>query len=216
MLNQIFATKTTMSQVFSPEGKRLPVTILSLPPQKLVKVVDLKKHGYTALQIAIGQKNQSPNKPLAGNLKASKIKKLPRWIREIRLTDDEQTDLKAGDLLPLDQIIAPGDTIKATSTSKGKGFSGVVKRWNFGGGPKTHGQSDRLRAPGSIGRGTTPGRVLPGKKMAGHMGDSTVSVTNLKVVSLDLEANQLTVSGPIPGPKGALVRLTVTNKAKSE
>src|SRR3989338_9041385 len=102
----------------------------------------------------------------------------------------------------------PGDKIKVTGTTKGRGFTGVVKRWGFRGGPKTHGQSDRHRAPGSIGQGTTPGRVFKGKKMAGRSGSSTKTITGLKVVRVDAEKNELLVSGAVPGAKGGIVKVS--------
>ena len=216
MINQVFTTKSHMSQTFV-EGKRVPVTVLSLPAQIVSQIKTGEKDGYLAIQVAIGKKNRPSNKPQLSHLKPAKIEYQPRWFGEIILTD-QASDLKPGDTLPITEIISVGDSINVTGTSLGKGFAGVMKRHGFAGGPRTHGQSDRSRAPGSIGRGTTPGRVLPGKKMAGHMGNVTITTKNLKVISIDPEKNEILVSGPVPGYRGQLVRLTVTKKStiKSE
>lgn len=200
MINQIFTIKGNSDAIYVGI-KRQTVTWLHLPVQIVVN--------DAPFQVAIGQKNKKPNQALAGNLKTAKIQYQPQFIREVK---NAETDLKAGDVLPVDQIIAEGDLVKVTGTSKGKGFAGVVKRHHFAGGPRTHGQSDRLRAPGSIGRGTTPGRVVKGKKMAGHMGHETVSVRNLKIVALDLENKKIAVSGVVPGPKKGLITVTVIKK----
>lgn len=189
MLNQIFTTKGQMGELYV-EQTRKSVTWLTLPEQVVTQVKAADKDGYLAVQIGIGKRKNSP-----------------RWHREIRLT--EATDLKVGDVLPIDQIVGEGDTVKITGVSKGKGFQGVMKRHHFAGGPRTHGQSDRGRAPGSISRGTTPGRVLKGQPMAGRMGSDTTSVRNVKVLALDLENRKLAVSGAVPGARTGLVTLTV-------
>ena len=128
---------------------------------------------------------------------------MPRFLREVRL--DSEPEFKVGDIISVSDVFKKGDVIAITGTSKGKGFAGVVKRWGFHGGPRTHGQSDRERAPGSIGQGTTPGRVLKGKKMAGRMGGDRVTVKNLIVVDVDKEAGLIAVSGPVPGVPGGLL-----------
>lgn len=209
MLNQLFTTKVRTSQQFVGV-KRTPTTVLALPKQVVTGVRTKNKDGYDALVVAVGLKNKVANKPQIKTLKDAGYEKKPRWTREIRLV--EAIELTSGNALPLNEIIAEGDTVKVTGTSKGKGFSGVMKRHGFAGQPKTHGQSDRARAPGSIGRGTTPGRVVKGKKMAGRMGNDTVSITGLKVLNVDLENNLITIKGVVPGSNSGLIRLTVTKK----
>lgn len=211
MITEIYTIKSHMTQAFV-DGKRVPVTILKLPTQVVSQIKTVDKDGYYSLQLSIDQKNKSPKKSLLTHLKKAKLTKQPKWLREIRL--DQEPQLKVGESLPIDKIIAPGDTVSVTGISIGKGFAGVMKRFGFAGGPKTHGQSDRSRAPGSIGRGTTPGRVLPGKKMPGHLGASTAVTKNLTVLAVDLDKNQLSVSGPVPGAKKQLLKLTVTRKGK--
>jgi len=210
MINEIYTTKSHMTQTYI-DGRRVPVTVLNLPIHVVTQVKSSEqKDGYDSLQVAIGQKTKSANKPLGKHLSKAKVKNQPKWIREIKI--NETTELKPGDNLPLTDIITEGDLVNVTGITIGKGFAGVMKRHGFGGGPRTHGQSDRGRAPGSIGRGTTPGRVLPGKKMAGRMGGVTAVTKNLKVVSIDSDKNQLLVSGPVPGAKNQLLKLTVTKK----
>ena len=200
MLNKIYTTKGRSSQLYAG-NRRLTVTWLNLQPQVISRIKNIDKDGYSAVQVGIGS-------PRSGG--AGQKKNHPRWYREIRLSGD--LDLKLNDQLPIDAIVAEGDLVKVTGTSTGKGFAGVVKRHHFAGGPKTHGQSDRLRAPGAISRGTTPGRVVKGKKMAGRLGGDTVSVRNLKVVAVNPEKHQLAVSGLVPGATGGLVTLTVLKK----
>lgn len=212
MINQFYTTKDATGQLFV-ENRRRAITWLKIEPQVVSALNTPEKQGYLSLQLAIGQKRSPLSKPLAGHLKSAKLDHSPRWLREVVLS--EPTELEVGTSLPLDQIVAVGDTVKVSGTSKGKGFAGVMKRHHFHGGPRTHGQSDRARAPGSIGRGTTPGRVVKGKKMAGHMGDENVSVKNLTVLALDLENHKLAVSGPVPGANGGLITVTVLKKNES-
>lgn len=204
-----------MTQSF-PEGKRTPVTILNIPQQTISQLKTIDDDGYRSIQVAIGQKSKPASKPLDGHLKKLKLKVAPQWLREIKLQDQEELEeLKVGDDLPIADIISEKDTINATAISKGKGFSGVIKRHNFKGAARTHGQT-RQRHGGSIGRTTTPGRVLPGKKMPGRMGSENKTVTNLEVLKIDLDNNQIWVSGPVPGSRNQLVTLTITQKTKQE
>ncbi len=209
MINQIFTTKHKTSQEFV-NGKRIPVTVLSIPKQTVIGIRTAEKDKYNALQIAIGQKNLKPSKPQLKTLKAAGLEKRPRFVKEITLASP--SELPIATTLSFTDVLGEGDTVKATATSKGKGFAGVMKRHGFHGGPRTHGQSDRARAPGSIGRGTTPGRVVKGKKMAGRMGSDTVSILGLKVLHLDEGSNLVTLKGLIPGAIGGLVRLTIAKK----
>lgn len=196
-----------MSQVFQ-EGKRIPVTLLKVSPHIIIDKRTQEKDGYVSTIIGIGKNKKPANKPLAGFLKKNKIKVTPRYLKEIKM--NEENDLPIGGQINLVDILLPGLTVSATGTSKGKGFTGTIKRWNFATGPRTHGQSDRRRAPGSIGRGTTPGRVLPGKKMAGRHGNQMINLPNLKIVSFDEKTGNLTVSGAVPGARNSQVKISIT------
>ena len=194
-----------MSQAFV-EGRRIPVTKVVAGPCVVTQVKKEDKDGYWAVQLGFGEKRiKNTSKPLQGHLKSLiKDKKAPRFLREIRT--DKEPEYKVGDIISAADIFKAGDIISVSGTSKGKGFAGGVKRWHFAGGPRTHGQSDRERAPGSIGQTTTPGRVLKGKHMAGRMGGERVTTKNLQVVSVNPETNEIEVSGPVPGiPEGLLM-----------
>jgi len=202
-----------MSQTFV-KGTRVPVTLVEAGKCIVSQVKDDKKDGYFAVQLAFGEKKlKNTTKPLQGHLKSLvKGEKAPRYLREIRL--DKKPDLKVGDEIDAFEVFKVGDLVSVTGVSKGKGFAGVVKRWRFAGGPKTHGQSDRHRAPGSIGQGTTPGRVYKGKKMAGRMGQDKVTIKNLVVVSVDKEKGLLGLSGPVPGKRGDLLIISKIGSGK--
>jgi len=204
MLNTILGTKQEMDQTFV-DTTRVPVTLVKAGPCVITQIKKEDKDGYWAVQIGLGKKRiKNVTKPLQGHLKgAIKDKMAPRFLREIRV--ESEPDFKVGDEIKVSDVFKAGDVIAVTGTSKGKGFAGVMKRWGFAGGSRTHGQSDRPRSPGSIGQGTTPGRVHKGKKMPGRMGGETVTVKNLKVVSIDEEKNVMAVSGPIPGTPRSLV-----------
>lgn len=196
-----------MAQAFV-DNTRVPVTLLQAGPCSITQVRTEDKDGYWAVQLGFGSKrSKHVSKALQGHSrksqKNSKNQNFPRYFREIRL--DSEPEEKLGDKLSVADIFVVGDLVQVTGTSKGKGFAGGMKRWGFAGGPRTHGQSDRPRSPGSIGQGTTPGRVHKGKKMAGRMGNDTVTVKNLKVVSVNYDTNELALSGPVPGVPGGLV-----------
>ena len=197
-----------MSQTFV-EGKRIPLTILTVDPHVIIGQKTAEKDGYVATILGIGSKKKS-NKPLAGFLKKVGFETNPRLIREVsEISSEEAPNFSLSD------ILIPGTIVNVTATSKGKGTSGVMKRWGMHGGSRTHGQSDRSRAPGSIGRGTTPGRVVKGKHMAGHMGDENVTITNLKIHSFDSTTGLLQITGAIPGGRGAIAKLTITKKSNN-
>lgn len=194
-------------------GTRVPVTKISITPSVVTQIKTSEKDGYWGIQLGFGTRRiKVTSKPLQGHLKKSTNKQinkstnLPRYLREIKL--EKAAEVNVGDSLKASDIFGVGDKIAVTGISKGKGFAGVVKRWRFAGGPKTHGQSDRQRAPGSIGQGTTPGRIFKGKHMAGRMGGDRVTVKNLHVISIDQEKNEMLVSGAIPGKSGDLLRIT--------
>ena len=213
MINAILASKGKMGAAFV-KGRRFAVTKVLAGPCVVIQVKKMEKDGYWAVQLGFGERRiKNITKPMQGHLKgAIKDKKAPRFLAEVRLT--EESDLKVGDKVVASDIFNAGDVVSISGTSKGKGFQGVVKRWGFAGGPRTHGQSDRERAPGSIGQGTTPGRVYKGKHMAGRMGGGKVTIKNLQVVSVDPENNLVEISGAVPGPRGSL--LTITRTAKGE
>ncbi|HBC44910.1 MAG: 50S ribosomal protein L3 [Candidatus Collierbacteria bacterium GW2011_GWB2_45_17] len=185
MLNQVYATKKAMTQAFS-EGKRIPLTVLTVVPHVVIAHKTVEKDGYSAVILSVR----------------------PKKIKEVLSHDvlESKTEIN------LSEILIPGSTVSVMASSKGKGTSGVMKRWGMHGGPRTHGQSDRQRAPGSIGRGTTPGRVLPGKHMAGRMGNTNTSVKNLKIHSFDPATGILEITGCISGGRGALALITITKK----
>lgn len=168
----------------------------------------IKKNDKT-IQLAFGRKKKT-KKPQ--NNFTSVLGFAPRFIKEIK--NSSASEIQNGEQVTL-SIFEKQDLVKVTGKSKGRGFAGGIKRWGFHGGPKTHGQSDRHRAPGSIGQTTTPGRVYRGKKMAGHLGASQQTTRNLEVFDLDLTNNIIEIKGPLPGPKGGLLIIEKTGKAKA-
>lgn len=214
-MNTLLGSKLKMTQIYD-QGQRMPVTLIQAGPCVVTQITNHEDKGYWSVQLGFGMRRlKNTSKPLQGHLKAvTKDNKLPRHLKEIRLGEEPQ--FKVGDSVLLTDVFTKGDTVTVTGTSKGKGFAGVVKRWNFRGGPKTHGQSDRLRAPGSIGQGTTPGRVYKGKKMAGRMGGETKTVKNLHIIEVNPDANTIAISGSIPGNPGSLVVVKRTSERKDE
>lgn len=197
-------------------GVRTPVTMIKAGPCVVTQVRTMDGDGYWGIQLGFGEKRiKNTPKPLIGHLKgATKGKWAPRFISEVKL--DKEPNLKVGDEVIISDVFSLGDTVTVTGISKGKGFAGVIKRWGFAKGPRTHGQSDRLRAPGSIGQGTTPGRVHKGKKMGGRMGTDRSTVKNLKVVIFDEETGEIGVSGPVPGNNKSFLIVTKTASGKKE
>ncbi len=201
MFKGLIGKKLGMTQVFTDDGNAVPVTIIEAGPCFVTQIRTVAKDGYSAVQI--GFEEVKEKKLTGGQLGHLKRNDLPtlRYLREFRTSTPE---VKAGDKVDVAQFEV-GKRVDVVGFSKGKGFAGAMKRHNFRGGPKTHGQSDRGRAPGSVGATTTPGRVFKGKKMAGHMGNERVSSQNLKVVLVDIEKNLIGVNGSVPGPRGGLV-----------
>src|SRR3989344_4443670 len=198
-MNTIFGKKVTQSEKFLEDGKRIPVTSIMVWENIIKGIKTKEKHQYTAIQIGIGSD------------KKAKIKNSPIFLREIRI--DEKVSLpEMGSLLKATEMFKPGDIVDVTGISKGKGYAGVVKRHHFKGGPKTHGQSDRQRAPGSIGSTTTPGRVYRGKRMAGRMGHERVTVKNLQVVGVN--DDYILVKGLVPGGRNTLLTLKKVREDK--
>lgn len=211
-MNTVIGKKTSQAQAFLTNGVRIPVTKIDVSDNTVLEVKTQEKHGYSALQIGYGSKKNS-KKSILGHVKKANLKTAPKLILEARLAADESV-LNVGDRIDLESVLKPGDIVKVTGISKGKGFAGVVKRHNFRGGPRTHGQSDRERAPGSIGQTTTPGRVYRGKRMAGRMGNERSSALNLLIVDIDVKGDKKTilVKGLVPGVVNSLVTVQKTGE----
>ena len=194
-----------MTQVFSANGEARGVTVVEAGPTVVVQIKTKDNDGYEAIQIGFGARKRV-NKPLAGHMK--RLGQF-RFLREIRVEDTNSYEIgqKLGP-----ELFEEGDIVDVVGKSKGKGFAGGVKRYHFSGGPKTHGQSDKHRSPGSIGSGTTPGRVRKGLHMAGHMGDDRVTVKNLRIFESNVARGVLLIEGPVPGAKNGLVRIAKTGK----
>lgn len=195
-----------MTQVFKGDNV-VPVTLLESGPNFVVQVKTKEKDGYTAVQIGFGaKKEKNIKKPQRGHLaKATSDKQQTtnlRWLREFRT---DETELKLGDKIDISTFV-PGDKVNIVAISKGKGFQGVVKRHGFHGGPKSHGQKDKHRAPGSLGA-SWPQYVNKGKRMAGRMGGDKITVKDLEIIDVDKENNLIVVKGAIPGRKGTLVMI---------
>jgi large subunit ribosomal protein L3 len=206
-INGIIGKKLGMTQVFTESGKCLAVTAIEAGPCKIIQVKTAEADGYTAAQLGFGQAKRL-NAAEKGHLKEQGQFK---FLREFRVDGIE--GLKTGDVIDV-SLFKAGDTVDVTGISKGKGFAGVVKRHHFKGGPKTHGQSDRQRAPGAIGATSTPGHVWKGLKMGGHLGDEKVTAQNIAVYSTDTEKSILLIEGSIPGGKNSLVIIHKTTKSK--
>jgi large subunit ribosomal protein L3 len=208
MLKGLIGKKVGMTQIFDDAGSAIPVTLIEAGPCYVTQVRDVKLDGYAAVQLGFDE--IKPKRLTGGELGHLKRNSLPplRFIREFR---EKDPGVEEGQKLTVD-LFAVGEHVDVIGTSKGKGFQGAVKRYHFRGGPKTHGQSDRQRAPGSRGSGTTPGRVYKGARGPGHMGDDRVTVQNLRVVMVDAERNLLGVRGAVPGPKGGMVLIKGARK----
>lgn len=208
MLKGLIGKKIGMTQIFDESGVAYPVTLIEAGPCYVTQIRRPEKEGYSAVQLGFGETH--PKRLTGGELGHLKAASLPplRILREFRT---KTPDVSVGDVLKVD-VFAPGERVDVIGTSKGKGFAGGVKRYHFGGGPKTHGQSDRHRAPGSNSSGTTPGRVYKGSRRPGHMGSERVTVQSLKVVLVDAERNLIGVHGAVPGPKGGLVLINEARK----
>lgn len=204
-MSGIIGKKIGMSNIFGQDGEIIPVTVIQAGPCKVVNIRTKDKNGYEALQLSFGErKDKHTNKPIAGQYKSSGLKpaKLLKEFRSFNVND-----YKIGDEIGAD-FFAEGERIKVKAKSKGKGFQGVMKRHGFGGvGGTTHGQSDRLRAPGSIGSSSYPSRVFKGMKMAGRMGFENVTISGLKVVKIVPEQNLIFVKGAVPGAINTIVEL---------
>jgi large subunit ribosomal protein L3 len=208
----LLGKKVGMTQIFE-QGEVIPITVIEAGPCFVSQVKTLDRDGYAAIQMGFEDaKPKSLNRPQRRHLQKSNLPPL-RYIREFRMHADEVAGFVEGQKITVD-IFEEGEWVDVMGTSKGKGFAGVVKRHGFRGGPKTHGQSDRHRAPGSIGACTTPGRVFKGKRMPGRMGGERVTAQGLKVVMVDPERNLLAVRGSVPGAKNGLVVIRQARKTR--
>ncbi len=204
-MSGLIGKKIGMTSIFNPDGEIIPVTVIQTGPCQVVSIRTKEKDGYEALQLGFGEKKEKNiTKPVLGHFKKNNIspKNVIKEFRKFNISD-----YKIGDEIKVD-FFSEGEFIKVRGKSKGKGFQGVMRRHGFGGvGGTTHGQSDRLRAPGSIGSSSYPSRVFKGMKMAGRMGNENVTVSNLKVVKIIPDQNLIMVKGATPGAINSIVEL---------
>lgn len=207
----ILGKKIGMTQVFSADGQVVPVTVLKAGPCVVVQRKTPQFDGYDAVQLGFMEyaKKTGVNKPSSGHLKKSGAEGV-KFMREFRLEEGSNGDLKAGDRVLVDEF-KPKEKVDVIGVSKGRGFASLIKRHNFKGGPGSHGSMFH-RAPGSIGASSFPSRVFPGMRMAGHMGTARVTVRNLEIVEVDTEENVLLVKGAVPGPTGGYVMVRRAKK----
>ena len=208
----ILGKKVGMTQIFDERGEVVPVTVIEAGPCFVAQIKTVERDGYSAVQMGFEEtKPKHLTRPQLQHLRKSDLPPV-RYLREFRLGTDD-AEYQEGQKVTAD-IFEAGEWVDVTGTSKGRGFAGVVKRYGFRGGPKTHGQSDRHRAPGSIGACTTPGRVFKGKRMPGRMGGDRVTVQGLKVEMVDPERNLLVVRGAVPGAKNGLLIIRQARKTR--
>ena len=211
MINGILGKKLGMTQVFAADGRRIPVTVVEAGPCVVMQKKSTATDGYNALQVAFAaKKSHRTSKPEMGHFRKAGQGAF-RYLRE--LAADNVDEFNVGDAITCGNVFAAGDIVDVTATSKGKGFQGVIKRWNFSGGRATHGSMFH-RAPGSIGASAWPSRVFKGKKMAGHLGDERVTIMNLEVVLTDPEEGLIALKGAVPGNPGGYVLIRDAVKRK--
>ena len=211
----VIGKKIGMSRVYGADGSAVPVTVLEVGPNRITQIKTEKLDGYRAVQVTIGERRPSRvTKPLAGHYAKAAVAP-GRGLWEFRLDAGEGEQLATGGEIKAD-IFSAGQMVDVQGTTIGKGFAGTIKRHHFSGGRASHGNSLSHRAPGSIGQRQTPGRVFPGKPMAGQMGNKIRTQQNLEVVRVDVEKNLLLVKGAVPGPKGADVMIRPAVKAKKK
>ena len=199
----LLGNKIGMTQIFDESGNIIPVTILKVGPCVITQVKTKLKDGYDSIQIGYGSVgHKTLSQPELGHLQKSNIQPL-KYLKEFKITEEDEFTI--GQVLNVDSF-TPGQLVNIRGKSVGKGFSGLQKRYNFTRGPMTHGSKNH-RAPGSIGMGTTPGRVLPGKKMAGQLGNKIATIKKLKIIQINLEKNILVIKGSVPGKPGNLVSI---------
>ena len=207
----LLGNKIGMTQIFDESGNIIPVTILKVGPCVITQVKTIEKDGYNAIQVGYGNvPSKSLTQPELGHLQKSNIQPL-KYLKEFRVTNDNEFEI--GQILNVDAF-SEGQLVNVRGKSIGKGFSGLQKRYNFARGPMTHGSKNH-RAPGSIGMGTTPGRVLPGKKMAGQLGNKIATIQKLKVIQINPEENILVIKGSVPGKPGNLLSIVPSDMTHS-
>ncbi len=204
----LIGKKLGMTAIYTDDGQRIPVTVIQAGPCPICQIKTLEKEGYTSLQLAFELTNKRVTRPLLGHFKKAYLKP-HKYIREFRVQPNELEDKKVGDVLTV-AIFKEGEFVDCTGISKGKGFQSGVVRYDFAGGPKTHGQSDRERAPGSVGSSSFPSRVFRGQRMAGRMGNRRVTIKKLRIEKIIPEKSLLLVRGAIPGCRGGLVLVAKT------
>jgi len=211
----ILGKKIGNTQFFTDNGERIPVTIVEAGPCTVVQKKNSETDGYSSVQLGfMDERKQNVNKPTEGHFKKAGVA-VKRHLREFKFCTEVFDALKIGENVTIEQF-AENDIIDVTSTSKGKGFAGVIKKFHFSGRPATHGTHESFRGPGSIGMHQTPGRVIKGRKMPGHMGDEKTTTQNLRIAKVDVENRLLYIHGAIPGGKNALVVIRDAVKKPAE
>ena len=210
MEKAIIGRKVGMTQIFDETGKVIPVTVVEAGPCTVVQKKTAEKEGYDAVQLGFSDlSDKRVTKPMAGHFKKAGVA-AKKYLKEFKL--DSAASMNVGDIVLAD-VFAKGDKVDVTGTSKGKGYAGVVKRWNAHSQEHTHGVGPVHRSVGSMGANTDPSRVMPGKQMAGHLGAEQVTVQNLDIASVDASENLIAIRGAIPGPKGSIVFVKSAVKA---
>jgi len=207
----IVGRKAGMSRLFTEDGKSIPVTLIEATPNRITQIKTTDTDGYSAVQVTVGVRRAAlVNKPEAGHFAKAKVD-AGRGLWEFRVADDKLADFSVGGEIKAD-IFEVGQIVDVQGVTKGKGFQGTIKRWNFKMGDATHGNSLSHRSPGSIGQRQTPGRVFPGKKMSGHMGAVQQSTQRLEVVKVDAERGLIAIKGAVPGAPGGDVIVRPSSK----
>ncbi|MGA9333279.1 MAG: 50S ribosomal protein L3 [Rudaea sp.] len=205
--------KCGMSRIFTDAGESIPVTLIEATPNRVTQVKTEESDGYSAVQVTMGSKRAAlVNKPLSGHFAKAKVE-AGRGLWEFRVDAKDLGNYSVGAEIKADDVFKTGQIVDVAGVSKGKGFQGTIKRWNFKMGDATHGNSLSHRAPGSIGQRQTPGRVFKGKKMAGHMGNVNRTAMNLEVVKIDSERHLIAIRGSVPGAPGGSVIIRAASKA---
>jgi large subunit ribosomal protein L3 len=211
----VYGRKLGCTQLFTADGTVQRVTVIEAGPVTVVGKRTKEKDGYFALILGLGERTEKhTNKPLGGAYKKANVTP-KRFLRELRTSEEFVGKYEVGQVMKLDEIFQTGQLVDARSTTRGRGFTGVMRRWSFAGGVGSHGTHEYFRHGGSIGTNMTPGRTLPNLKMPGHYGDETVSVMNIKVCRVDPEKHLLLLDGGVPGAKNALVLIRRAVKAKA-
>ncbi|MBX2857120.1 MAG: 50S ribosomal protein L3 [Cellvibrionaceae bacterium] len=209
----IVGRKSGMTRIFTDDGNSIPVTVIEAEPNRITQVKNVETDGYNAVQVAVGSRRASRvNKPASGHYAKAQVE-AGRNIFELR--NESEESFAVGAQLTVERF-ETGQKVDVTGTSKGKGFAGAVKRWNFSTQDATHGNSLSHRAPGSLGQCQTPGRVFPGKKMSGHLGAERVTTQNLEVVRIDVDRGLLLIKGSVPGAPGGDVIIRPAVKARNK